>query len=189
MNRKKIKVMIGALCFVVVMAASGLAQNVSIDLSVGPPPQLPESIPPAHAAGAVWIPGYWYWGGQQFLWVDGVWANAKPGYYWVPARWEQRSATFHFEPGHWAQEQRQVAQTPVVVMPPVSVSPPPQVIRQEVIVEVRPGYGPGYWYWNGFQYLWIEGLWVNRPGFYHHGWGGPHGPYWGGPHGGPHGWR
>jgi len=188
MNRKKIGIVMAALCLVGVLATGGLAQNVSIDLTVGPPPQLPEVIP-APQPGSVWIPGYWYWGGKQFLWVDGVWANAKPGHYWVPARWEQRSTTYHFEPGHWAQEQRYVAAPPVVVTPQVVVSPPPQVVRQEVVVEVRPGYGPGYWYWNGFQYLWIEGLWMSRPGFYGHGWGPHWGPGWGGPHGGPHRWR
>ncbi len=43
--------------------------------------------------------------------------------------------------------------------------PPPAVV---VVPAPAPGYvwAPGYWGWNGYQYVWVEGRWLApRPGF------------------------
>lgn len=150
------------------------------DVNVPPPPLRAEIVPPG-PSGSIWVPGYWYWSDGRYKWVGGVWAEARPGYVWVPARWELRNVYYHFVPGHW-KALPAPARTVVVTPPP----PPPP--REEVVV-VRPGYvwAPGYWNWDGFQYVWIGGDW--RPLRYRPGpW---RGPYWHGPHWHDHGpyWR
>ena len=64
----------------------------------------------------------------------------------------------------------------------IQIGPPPApavVVRPPV---PQPGYvwAPGYWGWDGYRYVWVEGHWMApRPGHY---WMAPHwerrGPNW-----------
>src|SRR6185369_11644022 len=38
-----------------------------------PPPTPVETIPPAPAANAVWVPGYWIYDGRTYTWQSGHW--------------------------------------------------------------------------------------------------------------------
>lgn len=55
-------------------------------------------------------------------------------------------------------------------------APPPAPV--EVIPPAPPGYvwNPGYWAWNGFRYVWVQGHWVAAAPVYAppaYGWVGP----------------
>ncbi len=183
MNRHALRLAAAAMLCLGMLGRSALAQEPG-DVNVPPPPLRAEVVPPG-PAGSVWIPGYWYWSGGHYKWVAGVWAEARPGYVWEPAHWELRNVYYHFVPGYWRPLPGPEVRT-VVVEPPYPPPPP----REEVVV-VRPGYAwaPGYWNWDGFQYVWVTGYWRTlRPGPYWHGpyWRGSywHGPYWRSP--GPH---
>lgn len=181
MNRKGLRLAAATFLCLGMLSQPAFAQ-VAGDVNIAPPPLRAEVIPPG-PNGSIWIPGYWYWDKDHYKWIDGVWAEAKPGYVWIPARWEERAGYHHFVAGYWQPLPAQTTTT-VVVTPP----PPPPMPHEEVVVEVRPGYVwmPGYWNWDGYQYIWFAGAW--RPEHGPHHWeGGPHGdPHWGGP--GPH-WR
>jgi hypothetical protein len=180
LNWKGLRLMAATMLCLGVLYQPAFAQ-VAGDVNISPPPLQAEVIPPG-PTGSIWIPGYWYWKDQHYEWVGGVWAEPRAGYFWVPASWEQRGQYYHFVAGRW--EPLPPPERRVVISPP----PPPPLPHE--VVEVRPGYvwAPGYWYWDGFQYLWFAGVW----GPEHHGPHGGGGPHWeGGPHGGggPHGWR
>jgi len=49
----------------------------------------------------------------------------------------------------------------------VNLAPPPMQV--EVVPDPRAGYvwAPGYWGWNGYQHVWVQGRWIaERPGYY-----------------------
>ncbi len=49
------------------------APPVEPNVSTSPPPApLAEVQPPAPFDGAVWIPGYWWWGPSGYVWVVGA---------------------------------------------------------------------------------------------------------------------
>lgn len=48
----------------------------------------------------------------------------------------------------------------------IAIGPPPPPVV--VVPQPMPGYAwaPGYWGWNGYQYVWVEGNWLPaRPGY------------------------
>ncbi len=50
----------------------------------------------------------------------------------------------------------------------IIIGTPPPPVRYEVVPRPRHGYvwAPGYWGWNGRQYIWIQGHWERvRPGW------------------------
>jgi hypothetical protein len=50
-----------------------------------PPPALLEIVPPAPAAGAVWVDGAWHYDGSHWLFDRGGWALVPPGYRLTPS--------------------------------------------------------------------------------------------------------
>jgi hypothetical protein len=76
------------------------AQEVVVDQA--PPPQVVEARPAAPFAGAVWIPGYWYWNGARHVWVGGHWSAPRNGWVWQRAEWVRGPAgRWHYHPGRW----------------------------------------------------------------------------------------
>lgn len=98
-----------------------------VEVDAEPPPLRAqvEVRPPKPTATAVWVDGYWDWGGR-WIWVDGHWETPRPGYVWTPpvARRPGAGGRIHYHPGHWR---------------PADSAPPP-VYREpgEVRVSVRP---------------------------------------------------
>jgi WXXGXW repeat (2 copies) len=90
----------------VALAASLLAvpiatrAQVSLDITVAPPPPRHE-VPPPPRRGQVWAPGHWNYQGGHHVWVAGHWMPERPGYRWEPDAWTQRGQQWHYEPGHW----------------------------------------------------------------------------------------
>jgi WXXGXW repeat (2 copies) len=61
---------------------------------VPPPPPQVEVVPVLPFAGAIWLSGYWGWGGGRYHWVPGRWDRPRVGFMWAPHRW----VPFH---GRW----------------------------------------------------------------------------------------
>jgi hypothetical protein len=72
-----------------------------IEVMVAPPPPIVEVRPALPFGGAVWIPGYWHWGGARYVWVGGRWSAPRPGFAWVEPRWQHAGPHWQFVPGHW----------------------------------------------------------------------------------------
>ncbi len=51
-------------------------------------------MPVVPFAGAIWLGGYWGWGGGRYHWVPGRWERPRAGFFWAPHRW----VPFH---GRW----------------------------------------------------------------------------------------
>ena len=51
-----------------------------------PAPQV-EVVPVLPFAGAIWLGGYWGWGGSRYHWVPGRWDRPRAGFFWAPHRW------------------------------------------------------------------------------------------------------
>jgi hypothetical protein len=58
---------------------------------VAPPAPYAEVQPVIPFAGAIWINGYWNWGGGRYSWVPGRYERSRPGYSYEPRRWTQSS--------------------------------------------------------------------------------------------------
>ena len=66
-----------------------------------PPAPIVEVRPAMPFAGAVWIPGYWRWGGHHHVWVGGHWSAPRAGWSWEPNHWERTPRGWVHRPGHW----------------------------------------------------------------------------------------
>ena len=66
-----------------------------------PPPQ-PEVIVAQPSPDALYIPGYWYFDGAQYVWVNGHWEIPPPGYrHYVAAHWAWRGGHYVYIRGYW----------------------------------------------------------------------------------------
>jgi hypothetical protein len=66
-----------------------------------PPQPIVEVRPAMPFQNAVWIPGYWRWGGHHHVWVGGHWSAARSGWNWEPNHWERTPRGWVHRPGHW----------------------------------------------------------------------------------------
>ena len=86
---------------------SALAAQVSIGISIGPPPpaHVVRVLPPTPGPEFVWVTGYWYPVGRRYRWHEGYWS--RPPY--AGARWV---APHHdgerFFAGYWEGEHGRV---------------------------------------------------------------------------------
>jgi hypothetical protein len=70
-------------------------------VTLAPPPPRVEYYGPAPYPGAVWIGGFWRWGGERYVWVRGHWAAPHPGFRWVPRHWVRGPRGWHLAGGRW----------------------------------------------------------------------------------------
>jgi hypothetical protein len=54
---------------------------------MAPPAPYYEVQPALPYVGAVWLSGYWGWGGGRHYWVPGRWDRGRPGFAWNPYQW------------------------------------------------------------------------------------------------------
>ncbi len=67
-----------------------------------PPPQVTETVGPAPAPNALWIPGYWDYNGAGYTWAQGHWEIPPPtSQSYVAAHWENRGGGYVFVRGYW----------------------------------------------------------------------------------------
>ena len=82
-------------------AVTAPSAGVSVTVQQAPPAAIAEVRPAPPYAGAVWIPGFWFWNGTQYVWVAGSWAAPRPGFAWVKAHWKATPYGWRWVPGHW----------------------------------------------------------------------------------------
>jgi hypothetical protein len=58
--------------------------------------------PKAQRENVIWVPGDYYWGGDNWLWDEGFWLD-KPWSeaVWIPGHWTQRWWGWSWVPGYW----------------------------------------------------------------------------------------
>jgi len=90
-------------CFLLtVAAASPLSAQISIQITVGPPPIPIYEQPILPEDGFLWTPGYWAWGEDGYFWVPGTWVRAPQlGLLWTPGYWAWGGDFFEFHAGYW----------------------------------------------------------------------------------------
>jgi hypothetical protein len=78
-------------------------QQVAAEVWVGTPPPAPqyEVRPRPPFAAAVWIPGYWRWGGHRHQWVSGYWTSPRAGYAWQAGGWHRSGNRWGYSRGYW----------------------------------------------------------------------------------------
>ncbi len=66
------------------------------------PAPISEVVPPAPAANALWIPGYWDFNGTGYTWSAGRWEIPPPmSTSYIAAHWETRDNVYVFVRGYW----------------------------------------------------------------------------------------
>lgn len=82
-------------------AAAAYAQ-VSVAVTIAPPPLPVYDQPLCPGDGYIWTPGYWAWDGDYY-WVPGTWIMyPEAGFLWTPGYWAWRDNGFYFIEGYWA---------------------------------------------------------------------------------------
>jgi WXXGXW repeat (2 copies) len=103
--KKKIPTLfMAALIAIFAMTISCAQANAGIFISVGiAPPALPVYVqPPLPAAGYIWTPGYWGYGGAGYYWVPGVWVQPPMvGVLWTPGYWGFAGGAYGWHGGYW----------------------------------------------------------------------------------------
>ncbi len=82
---------------------SALAAQVSIGITIGPPPpaRVVRVLPATPGSGFVWLEGYWYPVGRRYRWHEGYWTRPPyEGARWVGPRHDGE----RFYEGYWEGE-------------------------------------------------------------------------------------
>ena len=102
MHTRFVRVLLFALV-VLTMSPASFAQ-ISVAITIGPPPLPVYEQPLCPGDGYLWTPGYWAYDYNvaEYYWVPGTWVRApQPGYLWTPAYWAWNGAGFVFYDGYW----------------------------------------------------------------------------------------
>ncbi|TQF13827.1 hypothetical protein FJV41_21710 [Myxococcus llanfairpwllgwyngyllgogerychwyrndrobwllllantysiliogogogochensis] len=133
-----------------------------------PPPSLPTERPSRRPyAGAVWASGHWYWDGGEWRFNPGTWVAPMAGYQFVNGYWEEDRGSWYWVSGGWARQGTTEVEIPIAVSAEtLSTQQAPPAPRQEM----RPAapsanlvWEPGYWYWSGNNWDWVDGTWAAPP--------------------------
>jgi len=94
------------LCLMLALSGSSpLLAQISLSITVGPPPIPFYEQPECPADGYTWTPGYWAWGEDGYYWVPGTWVRIPEiGLFWTPGYWGWNGHRFTFRSGYWATE-------------------------------------------------------------------------------------
>jgi hypothetical protein len=83
---------------------AGRAQ-ISVSISVAPPPLPVYEQPAIPDSGYIWTPGYWSYGPDGYFWVPGTWVQPPQyGLLWTPGYWAWSDGAFVWVAGYWAPE-------------------------------------------------------------------------------------
>ena len=78
--------------------------QVSVSISIAPPPLLLYAQPSVPGEGYIWVPGYWGWSDPDrgYYWVPGTWVLApNEGDLWTPGYWAFENARYFWHIGYW----------------------------------------------------------------------------------------
>ena len=79
--------------------------QISLSITVGPPPLLIYAQPEVPGEGYIWTPGYWSWSpaDSDYYWIPGTWVLAPaPGMLWTPGYWAFQGENYRWQGGYWA---------------------------------------------------------------------------------------
>jgi hypothetical protein len=78
--------------------------QVSLSVSIAPPPLPIYAQPPVPDDGYIWTPGYWSWdpANHDYNWVPGTWVlPPSVGLLWTPGYWGFASNGYFWHGGYW----------------------------------------------------------------------------------------
>jgi hypothetical protein len=132
------------------------------------PPRLPREVRPrAPFPGAVWTTGHWYWEGGEWHFKKGAWIARMQGYQYVNGYWKQEPGGWYWMPGGWARPGSVEVEFPLEVtnedLTVASAPPPPQAEMTPPAPAPNLTWAPGYWYWSGETWVWVNGTWLEAP--------------------------
>ena len=78
--------------------------QVSLSVTIGPPPLPLYAQPPIPGDGYLWTPGYWAWdpASNDYIWVPGTWVMPpSAGLLWTPGYWAFLDGGYRWHRGYW----------------------------------------------------------------------------------------
>ncbi len=79
--------------------------QISVSITVAPPPLPVYEQPAIPEPGYIWTPGYWSYGPEGYFWVPGTWFQPPQyGLLWTPGYWAWADGVFVWNAGYWAPE-------------------------------------------------------------------------------------
>jgi hypothetical protein len=78
--------------------------QVSLSVTIAPPPLPLYAQPPIPGDGYLWTPGYWAWdpNTNDYIWVPGTWVlPPDPGLFWTPGYWGFIGGAYTWHRGYW----------------------------------------------------------------------------------------
>jgi hypothetical protein len=92
-----------ALLSATLLTTGGLRAQVSVQITIAPPPIPVYVQPECPIEGYLWTPGYWDYDGGYY-WVPGVWiAPEQPGFLWTPGYWDYDGGYYGWHHGYWGE--------------------------------------------------------------------------------------
>lgn len=84
------------------VAPAALYADISLSITIGPPPMPVYEQPAVPDGGYSWQPGYWAWGEDGYFWIPGTWVLApEVGLLWTPGYWGWDGGYCVFHQGYW----------------------------------------------------------------------------------------
>src|ERR1700757_5137843 len=78
--------------------------QVSVAVTIAPPPLPYYAQPPIPGDGYIWTPGYWAWDPNtgDYIWVPGTWVQPPGvGLLWTPGWWGWVNGGYIWHRGYW----------------------------------------------------------------------------------------
>ncbi len=90
----------------VVSATNGHPQKatsaVAVHTTKPKPAAKSEKVSKAPNSNSSWVPGDYYWDGNDWQWSDGYWVdNPWSDVLWIPGHWSDRWWGYTWVPGYW----------------------------------------------------------------------------------------
>ena len=158
--------------FTLAVPGSARAQQLVVGIRVGgPPPAVRvERAPLAPSPRHVWVPGWWWWDGRQYVWRTGAWmVPPSTGTVWVPPSWHFENGQWTYYAGYWTSPgivyPNQAYQPAPPVEPDVATTAPPPPLSETQPPAPFDGavWISGYWYSGPSGYVWVGGRWSAKP--------------------------
>jgi hypothetical protein len=91
-------------CGLALVAPLAAWSQVSLSVSIAPPPLPLYAQPPIPGDGYIWTPGYWAWDAASgdYIWVPGTWVLPPgDGLLWTPGYWGFFGGSYVWHRGYW----------------------------------------------------------------------------------------
>jgi len=78
------------------------SSTVAVHSTKPKPAPKAEKVPKATSANTSWVPGDYYWDGNDWQWAGGYWLdNPWSEAMWIPGHWSDRFWGWTWVPGYW----------------------------------------------------------------------------------------